>query len=1207
MDGRRSYLESLNVGRQRRAQNTLDELTRSLEKLGERLERRDEPHGGGREHQPARPAADFRSPPGERRATRDAIAAQPPREDAPLATAGRLAAEVKGLRDELRQQMTSGLRQEFDALRGELARAQGAAGDARSSSELAGELERLSESIEMLAARRDDRSINLLRLDVEQLKAELETLAREETLRSMDSRWDQFDRRWHDLEQRIDTRASVDPALAMLNDRLQQISDAVNGLPESLSLKSLEERVRGLAGSVERFAGQRDDRSPESLAAIEQRLDEISRAIVASASAAQPSPLDYETVERIEGRISALARQLDDMARRGPSAEILDRLNLLSSRIEEVAQQADMPARSVERLAGQIAVIVDKLDAGSALPDADEVMRGLETRFDQFARQLERRQDDALESSQAMFRDLEARLFDVVSRLDTRPDPAADTAGIMDAIDARFADLSARLDRRDAAGLDRATVRELEAKIDTISDRIDRAPPVSAIDPDAIRNLESQVAGLSALLARPAAPDAIRPRLDEMEQAIRGNRDAVIAAARHAAEDVVRSFAGSGTDNAAVVGLTQDLKTLEALTRRSDDRNAKTFEAIHDTLLKIVDRLGAIETGAGPAKIAIKDAPPIQAEVVPAAETVAAQPRRGQPGPGREAPAEAVRAEALVEAPSAQEAPETSRRRSMFSGLGRALAGRKAEAPQAVPAAPAVEPAAPKLDLDEPLDPKALNRPLQPGSGAPDLSRILKRVREERSQQPAKPEEADAAKSDFIAAARRAAQAAAAEAEVLKRHSEIGGSSGGFKLAELLKARRKPILMAAAAIMIALAGLQLGKAFLSDDSPTVETASLAALPDAQGATDGRAAGDEAIAETAAADSPVAAAEAPTASVQAAADEPAAATTDPAPTPAPETLAAEPAVRDTEPTAAIAAAPAAPATPQPGQTPAATPIKAPADAGPTALREAAEGGDPKAMFEIGARYSEGRGTKADDAKAAQWYERAAELGLAPAQYRIGNMYEKGVGVARDLKKAKTWYQMAAEQGNASAMHNLAVLFAMGADGTTDNESAARWFARAAELGVKDSQFNMGILTAKGVGMPQNLEESYKWFALVAKAGDRDAATKRDEVANSLRPEQLERARATTELWKPKEVDAAANVVDVPEAWQEGEETTASIDMQKAVKTIQLILNKNGYDAGGADGIMGQKTKDAIAAFQKANGLPADGKVSEALVQKLLASK
>ena len=131
-----------------------------------------------------------------------------------------------------------------------------------------------------------------------------------------------------------------------------------------------------------------------------------------------------------------------------------------------------------------------------------------------------------------------------------------------------------------------------------------------------------------------------------------------------------------------------------------------------------------------------------------------------------------------------------------------------------------------------------------------------------------------------------------------------------------------------------------------------------------------------------------------------------------------------------------------------------------------------------------------------------------------------------------------------------MHNLAVLHAMGADGQADNDAAARWLVKAAELGVKDSQFNLGILAAKGVGMQQNLEESYKWFALVARTGDKDAANKRDEIANSLRPEQLERARAMTELWKPKALDPEANTVEIPDSWQENHDRTASIEVQDA---------------------------------------------------------
>ena len=66
-------------------------------------------------------------------------------------------------------------------------------------------------------------------------------------------------------------------------------------------------------------------------------------------------------------------------------------------------------------------------------------------------------------------------------------------------------------------------------------------------------------------------------------------------------------------------------------------------------------------------------------------------------------------------------------------------------------------------------------------------------------------------------------------------------------------------------------------------------------------------------------------------------------------------------------------------------------------------------------------------------------------------------------------------------------------------------------------------------------------------------------------------------------------------------------TASVDMKQAVRNIQLILNKNGYDAGGADGVMGAKTTEAITRFQKDNGMQPTGKVTEELVRALLAKK
>ncbi|OWK21244.1 hypothetical protein AJ88_19985 [Mesorhizobium amorphae CCBAU 01583] len=191
---------------------------------------------------------------------------------------------------------------------------------------------------------------------------------------------------------------------------------------------------------------------------------------------------------------------------------------------------------------------------------------------------------------------------------------------------------------------------------------------------------------------------------------------------------------------------------------------------------------------------------------------------RGEPAP--RSPAEAAAAAAMAALGSdtiADKKDMTGRKKSMFGGLARAFRGKKdTDMPPLAGSAPDAD--VPSVDLDEPLDPKLANRPLEPGSGAPDLNAIMKRVRDERGQ-PVKRSEGDAAKSDFIAAARRAAQAAAAEADALKRQSTMSGPVKALRIGDLLKARRKPILMAAAAIMLALAGLQLGKAFFSDPAP----------------------------------------------------------------------------------------------------------------------------------------------------------------------------------------------------------------------------------------------------------------------------------------------------------------------------------------------------------------------------------------------------
>ena len=114
-------------------------------------------------------------------------------------------------------------------------------------------------------------------------------------------------------------------------------------------------------------------------------------------------------------------------------------------------------------------------------------------------------------------------------------------------------------------------------------------------------------------------------------------------------------------------------------------------------------------------------------------------------------------------------------------------------------------------DLDEPLDPKIANRPLEPGSGPPDLNAIMKRVRDERGP-PARPAmRCSQVRLHRGSPPRRASgrrRSRHAEAEIDERRAGEGAQDR-----RVAQARAQADLMAAAAIMLALAGLQLGKAF----------------------------------------------------------------------------------------------------------------------------------------------------------------------------------------------------------------------------------------------------------------------------------------------------------------------------------------------------------------------------------------------------------
>lgn len=414
-----------------------------------------------------------------------------------------------------------------------------------------------------------------------------------------------------------------------------------------------------------------------------------------------------------------------------------------------------------------------------------------------------------------------------------------------------------------------------------------------------------------------------------------------------------------------------------------------------------------------------------------------------------------------------------------------------------VPMEPTVHRAAARKPIDPSLPP---DHPLEPGSGRPrPTASAADRIAASEAAVSKPPAIADPGqKPNFIAAARRAAQAAASAAPA----AEI--TSKDLAAPNKPKQRPRPLLIAGAAALTVIGCLQIASR-LFEARPSAPPPPVAAQ---QAQPENAAQPEKAPPPVAALPEPEPPPPAPQPPAAAAPVPEPVPSAPPAALPVPQpnpksgaNLNTKPvqqtASRDSTRVAVAAATDVTGALPRPAPS---LGDKLPVTIGGPALRAAALSGDAAAAYEVGMRFADGRGVPRNTKEAALWLERAAKQGLAPAQFRLGGFYEKGIGVKKDYA------------------------------------NAAHWFREAADHGVTDSQYNLGILYARGTGVAQNYAESYKWFALAALAGDQDAAKKSEEVASHLDPQSLAAARLAVKTWTAQpQPDEAINVKAPSGGW------------------------------------------------------------------------
>ena len=291
----------------------------------------------------------------------------------------------------------------------------------------------------------------------------------------------------------------------------------------------------------------------------------------------------------------------------------------------------------------------------------------------------------------------------------------------------------------------------------------------------------------------------------------------------------------------------------------------------------------------------------------------------------------------------------------------------------------------------------------------------------------------------------------------------------------------------------------------------------------------------------------------------------------------------PASAPVEPTQTAAETVSEPATPRPQ--PIAVRVVAPT------LEEAATQGNPIARYQLAVRQLESGAVQ----EGLILMQRAAEQGVPDAMRQFGVRLARGEGLPADPDAGRAMVIAAAEAGNVQAMEDAASLFIAAQNVPGAEDAAARWFQQGALHGLNDSQFNMALLFQEGFGVARSPADAYAWFTIAANNGDADARQRANAIRQDLTPEQRAAAEAAARDFQPRPVNASAQGQYPAQAWDEG--------APGLITRTQTLLAQLGYNPGPADGVMGERTRQAIVSYQSQTGLEPGAPVDLAFVARL----
>ena len=524
--------------------------------------------------------------------------------------------------------------------------------------------------------------------------------------------------------------------------------------PPAPDFSALERHLFKITSQIESL--QRPD-IEQSIAAFRQELGEIRAALTEA--------MPRRAINSIENEIRSLSRRIDESRQSGIDNQVLGNIENALNEIRDVLRSL----KSAEQLAGY-----------------DQAIRNLGAKLDTILRA----NDDPgtvqqLEQAIAALRgivsnvasnDALIRLSDDVQMLSSKVDQIARASNSSDhfaVLEQRIAALTSALESRERPQHN-DNAEQIEGALRALSDRIDRMP-VGSDQVSALAHLEQRVSYLLERLE--SSNDHRSGNLGRVEDGLQDilrhleNQHAALTSFADNQHAAFASFASSQqrsqpeqNDDGLVDLVKRELSDIRFSQSKTDRQTQDSLEAVHSTLGHVVDRLAMIEG----------DLRAVRPTPVPQPASFAPEPVE----PPVPAPHITMAPQAKPELPNpaaSQAPPHFAAAPRDFAAASRDFHAAEEEAPIAPPVAELPSPPPPPLAISEILLPHSgparsaiapdlpPDHPLEPGTrpGAriASPSERIAASEDAISEIPAAAK-APVSSSSFIAAARRAAQAA---------------------------------------------------------------------------------------------------------------------------------------------------------------------------------------------------------------------------------------------------------------------------------------------------------------------------------------------------------------------------------------------------------------------------------------------------------------